>query len=212
MNIRLIHKLLLNKNIKTIASDTSIEEDQGPWENHYKLRLKEEKWEFVFVEWEKSDGREKVLKVFDDEQTASKFFYLYQLHYYYLDHYLLPFAQKNKDINVRTRQFNFDNLQEALYRLGIPSEYYSLDGNLKEHCIVLDKVNNRESKVKFIGKNYKMISESLFLENWLAHLAVYQRAYSLFLLDQEWQRLIDEKVITHRFSDEEYYIFLSPGV
>lgn len=212
MDIRLIHDLLLKKNIRTIVSDTSIEEDQGPWENYYKLRLKEDKWEFVFVEWEKSDGREKVLKIFDDEQTASKFFYLYQLHYYYLDNYLLPFAQKNKDINVRTRQFNFKNLQEALHRLGIPSEYYSLDGKLKEHCIVLDKVNDQEGKVKFIGKNNKIISESLVLENWLAHLAVYQRVYSLFLLDQEWQRLLDEKVIAHGLTDEEYYMFLSPGV
>lgn len=212
MNIRLIHKLLLNKNIKTIASDTSIEEDQGPWENHYKLRLKEEKWEFVFVEWEKSDGREKVLKVFDDEQTASKFFYLYQLHYYYLDHYLLPFAQKNKDINVRTRQFNFDNLQESLYRLGIPSEYYNLDGNLKEHCIVLDKVNDRESKVKIIGDNYEVISESLILENWEAYDEIYRVSYYIYLLDQECKRLIDEKVIDKRFTNEEYSMFLFPGV
>lgn len=65
MNIKLIHELLTNKNIKTIASDTSIEKDPGSWENYYKLRLKEDKWE-------KSDGREKILKVFDDEQTGKK--------------------------------------------------------------------------------------------------------------------------------------------
>lgn len=96
MNIQLVHQLLNEKNIKTIATNTSIKEDQGPWENHYKLIFKKDKWEFVFVKWERSDGREKILKTFCDEKTASKFFYFYQLHYHYFNHYLFLFPKKIK--------------------------------------------------------------------------------------------------------------------
>lgn len=104
------------------------------------------------------------------------------------------------------------NLKEALLRLGIPDDYYSLDGQLKEHSIVLEKVNEHESKVKFIGNHCKLISESLNLENWKANVAMYHRVYYLFLLDQECQRLIEKKIINERFTDEDYYMFLYPRI
>ncbi|MEI3604980.1 hypothetical protein SPD48_04690 [Pseudogracilibacillus sp. SE30717A] len=212
MNIKLIHELLTDKNIKMIATNTSIEEDPGEWDNHYKLQLQNGKWEFIFVRWEKSDGEEKVLKFFDDEETASKFFYLHRLNSYYLWQYIFPFEENNEDIHIGTPKFNFINLKRALKRLGIPEKYYSIHGELKEHSLLLEKTNEHESKVKFIGDNYKVISESSILENWLAYVAMYQQAYLVFLLDQECQKLIKDKVIDQRFNDEEYSIFLSPGV
>ncbi|MEI3614499.1 hypothetical protein [Pseudogracilibacillus sp. SO30301A] len=212
MNITLIHRLLTGKNIKIIATDTSLQEDLGPWENHYKLRFKDGKWEFVFVQWEKSDGREKVLKYFDNEETASKFFYLYQLKKHYFYQYIRPFTQRNEDINVGTRQFNFENLKEALERLDIPGDYYSLHGELKKHSIVLEKINERESKVKIIWDNNEVIRETLILENWEAYDEFYKMTYYIHLLSHECQRLIEEKIIHKRFTNEEYSIFLSPGV
>lgn len=211
MNIQVIHRLLTDKNIKIIATNTSLEEDPGPWENHYKLRFKDGKWAFLFVQWEKSDGREQVLKYFDDEETASKFFYLYQLKKYYFYQYIRPFTQRNEDINVGTRQFNLENLKEALQRLGIPGEYYSLHGKSKKNSVVLKKVNDHESKVKIIWNNNEVIRETLILENWEAYDEFYQMTHYVHLLSHECQKLIKEKIINKRFTNEEYSIFLSPG-
>lgn len=212
MNIKLVHQLLADKNIKTTVTDTSIEESLEPWENRYKLQLKEEKWIFMFVKWEKSDGKEEILKVFNDEETASKFYYFHRLHSYCFWKYVLPFEENNADINIGEPQFNLVNLKEAFQILGISEDYYSLEGKLKEHSIVLERVNEHKSKVKFIGENCKVISESLDVENWNANTVVYQRVYYLFLLDQECNRLIEAGIIDKRFTDEEYYTFLSPGV
>lgn len=214
MNIRIVHQLFEEKGINMIVTDTLLDEHLAPHESYYKLQFEEGKWKFIYVQWERKNGEEKVLKEFDDEKVASRFFYLHRLRSYYLLQYIFPFKQdeNNEDINVSDPKFNFSNLKEALRRLKIPEEYYSLNGELKEHSMVLEKVNEEECKVKFIGESYKVISETMTLENWEAYDEVYKGAYYIYLLDQECQDLIDRKIIDRRFSDEEYRSLFTPGI
>lgn len=212
MNIKVVHQLLEEKGRKMVVTDTSLQENSGPWESYYKLQFEEGKWKFIFVQWERKNGEEKVLKVFNDEEIASREYFLFILKSYYFYEYIRPFRQRNEDINVSGPEFNIKNLKEALRRLKIPKEYYSLDGELKEHSMVLEKVNDKKSKAVFIGENYKDIGETLVLENWEVYSCIYQWAYYTYLLDKECKSLIDKNIIDIKFTDAEYFHFFFPGI
>lgn len=206
----MVHQLLQEKSIKTIITDESIEEYGEQGENIYKLHYKDNKWVFLFVQWEKKNGKENVLKVFDDKETAIKYFYFYKLNDYYFAQYIRLFKSNNRDLNVGRPEFNYENLKFALRRAAIPERYYSLNGKLKEHSIILEQVDDWNSKVEFIGKNRRVYSETLVLENWDIYSELFKNAYFLYLLDQECERLIERGIIHKRFTDEEYDSVLYP--
>src|SRR5690625_4404234 len=160
MNIKQVARLLNDIGQPMIVTDTYLEPDVDYGENYYKLRLnsKVNKWEFLFMERERqSSGGENLEKSFDDEASASKYYYLHELSTYYLFNYIQPFKLNNKDINFSSRSFNLENLKEAFKRLDMDASYYSLDGTVKEHSMLLERVNKKESRVYFIGRNGKEI-------------------------------------------------------
>src|SRR5690625_4781689 len=154
MNLQLIYELLIEKNIPMKLENTILKEDTGPWNDYRKLQFTDDKWELIFVKWERANGEETPLKTFPDEKMACKYFYLCKLGNYYALQRAIEFKLKNKDLNFYEKDlFNLGNLKEALYRAGIPDQYYSLDGKLKKHSVFLERVNEKESRFKFIGSN-----------------------------------------------------------
>src|SRR5699024_1859319 len=90
--------LLTDLGVTTNITDTSIEEAAGQGENIYRLRKKENTWEFLFVQYEKSDGKEELLATFNDENTALKFYFYYELSSFFFRNYIHPFNSNKKDI------------------------------------------------------------------------------------------------------------------
>lgn len=80
MNVIQVSRLLNDNNIPTISTDTSLEEKRDQGENFYKLRLNNNKWEFLFIS--EVNDEEKVLETFAIEANASKYYYLFQLERY----------------------------------------------------------------------------------------------------------------------------------
>lgn len=118
---------------------------------------------------------------------------------------------KNKDINMGRPGFTIENLKEALRRLEMCNTYYILHGQIKNHSFVLETINNKESRVKFIGENGEVLGQTMILENWRAYSNLYRRTYSLYLLDQYCQKLIDNNEIDQPFTDDDYKTFLFPS-
>lgn len=211
MNIKKVYKLLTDLGVTTNITDTSIEEAAGQGENIYRLRKKENAWEFLFVQYEKSDGKEELLATFHDENTALKFYFYYELSSFFFRNYIRPFKRDNKDIFKGIRNFTLNKLKEAFRRLDIPSEYYSLDGTIKNHSFVLQKTNEEEGKGMFINNNGITLRESMVLKNWEVYNYMYQSVYKLYLLDQYYEELIENGEIQHELTDEDYKMFLSPA-
>src|SRR5690625_4925798 len=101
-------------------------------------------------------------------------------------------------------EYTLKDLKEDYRRLNMDPSYYSLDGKVKEHSMLFEKVNEEESKLYFIGQNKKLVNASLAQENWLIYSAMYQRVYYLYLLDQHYAELLRNKEIGHIFTDEDY--------
>src|SRR5690625_189630 len=205
MDIQQVARLLNNIGVETIATDTSLGPEVDYDVNYYKLRLNNNKWEFLFMQRERQNsGGENLIKSFEDEAEAIKYYYLFQLHSYFFKHYVHPFQFNNKDINMGRPSFHLVNLKESFRRLNVDPSYYSLDGKVKEHSMLLEKVNKEESKLYFIGQNEKVVNASLAQENWLIYSAMYRSVYYLYLFDQHYADLIKNEEIGHIFTDEDY--------
>lgn len=211
MNIKKIYQLLTDLGISTIATDTSLEPDAGQGENIYKLRKKHDAWEFVYIQYEKQDGKEDIKTTFKEEHIASKFYFLYELNSCFFRNYTQPFKMKNQDIFKGIRKVTLNKLTEAFRRLDIPNQYYSLDGTMKNHSFVLEEITEKKSKVKFINKDGSTLEETMVLENWLAYNSMYQDVYKLYLFDKYYQSLIENDEVQHQLTDEDYKMFLSPA-
>src|SRR5690625_1431861 len=207
MNTNQVASLLNDISVETVATDTSLRPEIDYGVNYYKLMLNKSnnKWEFLYVPNERrSFGGEEIRKIFDDEASASKYYYLIQLDCYFFYKYIQPFELKNQDINFGMPGSTLKELKEAFSRLNMDPSYYSLDGKVKEDSMLLEKVNKEESKVYLIGQNNKGINASIAQEYWLMYSAMYQRVYYLYLLDQHYAELLRNKEIGHIFTDEDY--------
>lgn len=211
MNLKIIHDLLNEKGYAMILDGNCLKEDTGPWNDYRKLRLNNGKWELINVKWERANGEEEILSTFENEKTACKFWYLRKIRSYYIRKYPLSFKYENKEFDYDQRDhFTLEILKEMLHRVGIPEQYYSLDGKLKEHSVVLERINEKKSKMLHIGRNLQKVSETLVLDNWEIYDEIFTDAYMIYLLDQECDELIKKGVIEERFTDEDYRFFLSP--
>src|SRR5690625_2431743 len=177
MNIKQVARLLNDIDRPMIITQTTLEPDVDYGVNYYMLKINNAtgKWEFLFMQRERqSEGGENLIQSFDDEAEAIKYYYLFQLSSYFFNECIQPFELKNKDINIGWPNFNLENLKEALKRLGIDPSYYSLDGKVKEHSMLFEKVNKEERKIYFIGQNKKVVNASLAQDNWQIYSAMYQ--------------------------------------
>src|SRR5690625_3357016 len=188
MNIKQVARLLHDIDRPMIITQTTLEPDVDYGVNYYMLKINNEtgKWEFFFMQRERQNsGGENLIKSFGDKAEAIKYYYLHQLSTYFFFKYIQPFELENKDINMGWPSFNLENLKEAFKRLNMDLSYYSLDGKVKEHSMLLEKVNKEESKVYFMGKSKKVVNASLAQENWQIYSAMYKSVYFLYLLDQQ---------------------------
>ncbi len=119
------------------------------------------------------------------------------------------FELENEDLNIDEPYFTLENLIRALSRLNIDSNYYSLTGEIKEHSIYLDVINENESRVKFFGENCKEIFASMVLENHETYRTLYQYVYYLYLLDKKSEEFFENEEINRKFTDEDFHLFLS---
>ena len=212
MNIKQVARLLNDIDRPMIITQTTLEPDVDYGENYYMLKLNTEnaKWEFLFMQRERQNsGGENLIKSFEDEAEAIKYYYLFQLHSYFFKHYVHPFQFNNKDINMGRPSFHLVNLKESFRRLNVDPSYYSLDGKVKEHSMLLEKVNKEESKLYFIGQKEKVVNASLAQENWLIYSAMYRSVYYLYLFDQHYENLLKTKEVGHIFTDEDYKAILT---
>lgn len=210
MNIKQVAKLLNENNIPVKLTETTLEEERGLSENYYALKHTNGTWEFLFVKCERHNpGVEEIVKEFDNEADASKYFYLFELNQYFWNNYVYIFELENEDLNIDEPYFTLENLIRALSRLNIDSNYYSLTGEIKEHSIYLDVINEKESRVKFFGENCKEIFVSMVLENHETYRTLYQYVYYLYLLDKKSEELLENEEINRKFTDEDFHLFLS---
>src|SRR5690625_3728646 len=211
MNIKQVARLLNDIGVETVATDTSLGPDIDYDVNYYVLKLNNGtgKWEFLFMQRERQNsGGENLIKSFADKAEAIKYYYLFQLHSYFFNHYVHPFKFNNKDINMGGPSFNLENLKEAFKRLDMDPSYYSLDGKVKKHSMLFEKVNKEESKVYFIGENGKEVLATLVLENWQAYSNMYRSVYFLYLFDKHYEDLLEKEEVGHIFTDEDYKILI----
>jgi len=211
MNIKQVARLLNDIGVETVVADTSLGPEIDYGVNYYKLILNNSnnKWEFLYVPHERrSFGGEEIRKIFNDKAEAIKYYYLFQLHSYFFNNYVHPFQFNNRDINMGRPSFHLENLKEAFRRLNMDPSYYSLDGKVKEHSMLLEKINNEESKVYFMGRGGKEVDATLVLDNWEAYSEMYRTVYYLYLLDQYYADLIKNKEIGDIFTDEDYKVIL----
>src|SRR5690625_5056696 len=102
MNIKQVARLLNDIGVETLVTDTSLGPDVDYGVNYYKLlfNISNNKWEFLYVPHERrSSGGEEIIKTFDDEASASKYYYLIELRSYFRSYYVYPFQLSNKEIN-----------------------------------------------------------------------------------------------------------------
>src|SRR5690625_3696776 len=211
MNIKQVARLLNDIGVETVATDTSLGPDIDYDVNYYVLKLNNGtgKWEFLFMQRERQNsGGENLIKSFADKAEAIKYYYLFQLHSYFFNHYVHPFKFNNKDINMGGPSFNLENLKEAFKRLDMDPSYYSLDGKVKKHSMLFEKVNKEESKVYFIGENCKEVLATLVLENWQAYSNMYRSVYFLYLFYKHYEHLLETEEVGHIFTDEDYKILI----
>src|SRR5690625_1809263 len=211
MNIKEVARLLNDIDRPMIITQTTLEPDVDYGVNYYMLKLNNEtgKWEFFFMQRERQNsGGENLIKSFGDKAEAIKYYYLFQLHSYFFNNYVHPFQFNNRDINMGRPSFNLENLKEAFKRLDMDPSYYSLDGKVKEHSMLLEKINKEENKVYFMGRGGKEVDATLVLDNWEAYSEMYRTVYYLYLLDQYYADLIKNKEIGDIFTDEDYKVIL----
>src|SRR5690625_4371188 len=211
MNIKQVARLLNDIGVETVTTDTSFGPDVDYGVNYYMLKLNNEtgKWEFFFMQRERQNsGGENLIKSFSDKAEAIKYYYLFQLHSYFFNNYVHPFQFNNRDINMGRPSFNLENLKEAFKRLDMDPSYYSLDGKVKKHSMLFEKVNKEESKVYFIGENGKEVLATLVLENWQAYSNMYRSVYFLYLFDKHYEDLLEKEEVGHIFTDEDYKILI----
>src|SRR5690625_7390847 len=101
-----------------------------------------------------NSGGENLIKSFEYEAEAIKYYYLFQLHSYFFKHYIQPFELNNKAINIDETNCKIEDLKEAFKRLKIDNTYYSIGRELKERIISLEQVNNNKSTVVLHDVNY----------------------------------------------------------
>lgn len=209
MDIELTAQLLKEENIISFFTNTSIEQDRKQDENYSKLLKNDEIWGFYFVTCERnSEGNSEKLNKFFDEADACKYYYLFSLSKYYFRKYIFSYEKNNRSLNIGLPSFELSNLKEALVRLKIRGLYYSFNGENKNHSIQLISVNDRESRVEFIGEQGLTVFSTEVLENWLAYYAMYKYVYYLHLLDQKNEELM-KRTINLNLTDQDYYVFMT---
>ncbi|EST12374.1 hypothetical protein [Sporolactobacillus laevolacticus] len=210
MRITQVIQLLDDENIKKVTKSNSIEEYRDQDENFYKLAFQNGHWEFIFVNCEKnSEGEEEVLKVFKDEASAGKYYYIFELSREYYQKYIYDFDEKNKDINVGEPNFSFENLKQSFTRLKIPPKFYCFQNEKTAHSISVLKKNNSEGDLSYIGRTGNIVFTTPIMENWLLYYTVYKFVYLLFLLDKKEKEMLAKSQITEKFTDSDYALFLS---
>src|SRR5699024_804362 len=110
---------------------------------------------------------------------------------YFSRNYTQQFKTKNEDIFKSTRDISLNKVKESFHRLNIANEYYSLEDNVKNHCFVLEKINECKSKINFFNINGIVLVETMVLDNWSAYSSMYQDVYMLYLLDHYYQKLTE---------------------
>src|SRR5690625_3935987 len=212
MNIKQVARLLNDIGVETVATDTSLGPDVDYGVNYYLLKLNNQtgKWEFLFMQRERQNsGGENLIKSFEDEAEAIKYYYLFQLHSYFFKHYIQPFELNNKAINIGETNCKIEDLKAAFKRLKIDNTYYIFGREIKERSISLEQVNKNKSYVVFNGENYKQVFKTPIMDNWLAYYAMYKFVYYLYLLDLHSNRLLNNKEISKIFTDNDYDVVLS---
>src|SRR5690625_7454008 len=92
MDIQQVARLLNNIGVETIATDTSLGPEVDYDVNYYKLRLNNNKWEFLFMQRERQNsGGENLIKSFEYEAEAIKYYYIFQLYSYVFKNYIQTF-------------------------------------------------------------------------------------------------------------------------
>src|SRR5690625_7238295 len=102
---------------------------------YYLLKLNNQtgKWEFLFMQRERQySGGENLIKSFEDEAEAIKYYYLFQLHSYFFKHYIQPFELNNKAINIGETNCKIEDLKASFKRLKIDNTYYSFDRDIND--------------------------------------------------------------------------------
>src|SRR5690625_5318660 len=100
MNIKQVARLLNDVGVKTLATDDFLKPDVDYGVNYYQLMINKDnnKWEFLYVPREKrSSGGEEIIKNFDDEASASKYYYLNEVHSYFINSYVYIFILLNNE-------------------------------------------------------------------------------------------------------------------
>src|SRR5690625_1047168 len=146
MNIKQVTRLLNDIGVETVATDTSLGPDIDYGMNYYMLKLNNEtgKWEFIYVPHERRIfGGEEIRKIFDDEGSASKNYYLHELSSYYFFKYIQPFKLKNKELNIGRPSLKLENLKEDRKRLNMDTSYYSFGGKINGHSIFLERIDRK---------------------------------------------------------------------
>src|SRR5690625_7034185 len=93
MNIKQVARLLNDIGVETVVADTSLGPEIDYGVNYYKLMFNNSnsnsKWEFIYVPHERrSFGGEEIRKTFDNEASASKYYYLTELRSYFRNYYV----------------------------------------------------------------------------------------------------------------------------
>ncbi|RIW30399.1 hypothetical protein D3H55_16830 [Bacillus salacetis] len=208
MDIITAAKILNNTGKQVTVEKEKIIEVTPPFENYHYLRKKGEEWEYGLMLIERQEiSNEEVIKSFKNERDAAKYFVLDSLSAFYFAKDIRPFMMKN-DFDIGGPKFDETKFNEAVSILGIPSNWYSLNGKtLNENRIIVEP-ENEYFKVKFTGESGRTISSTLPVSKKRALFFAFKKLFLLHLFNKEVYQLFKEHGEGQNVTDEDIEIFL----
>ncbi len=210
MNIKQVADLLEQERIQVEAVDVSIQVIPSYQDEHiYKLEKRGDQWVYLFIENERGSRKGTILETFQSEAQAAIYFLLVTLQTSFYRNYIFPFKEKSASLNIGSPGFTIADLHKALSSLHVGHVNYSFyDESIVPHSLHVSRVTPTESKVQFIGKNNRIVFETVKLEDWEAYSVLFDFVYLLALLDKTVDRFVQEYQLTS-LSDEEIAVFLT---
>ncbi|APC47322.1 hypothetical protein [Virgibacillus halodenitrificans] len=195
--------MILNKVGKeVILSGDKLIEKSGQGENYYQVQKTEKNWEYSLIYSERKDApKKKVIKKFSNEEIAVKYFFLKQLSSHYYLNFVLPTSKNEVD-------FTKEIVKQKVSVLGIPSSYYDFKDKRKPSSIQVEKNNENNLIVQFIGNDQQIHLETLPLEIEEGYEVMYERIYLLYLLKTLEKELMNSNVLSSNFTDEDICVYL----
>ncbi|MBM7605182.1 hypothetical protein JOC75_003205 [Metabacillus crassostreae] len=210
MNIIQVAKLLNRVGKLVETKDGYLKEKEFYSENYYQLSEVDGVWEFGLVMIERTNNpKMRKLKEFSTETEGAKYFFLDRLSSFFFSEKVRPFMMAHDELDIGGSNFDIDMLFKTMSLLSIPSSLLiKAKQKVKQRSIQLERVDETNYIVSFIGEKGEIIHSTIPINDHRALFIAFKKVYMLHLYEQEVTKLLEDEEIINDFSENDINLFL----